>query len=202
MDEVHEHYGLKKRYRPSVTDQNLTSETCPATRMANGTTHYLLYRWCVDSGEPLCILEHDAEIVGELPEHKPDGVIQVSSHCERQLLNPQDWLGCRRGQRMRLYEPYRQIAWTDDEGVVPHPLNGTNGTSGYVIAPGAARKMIDYIHDSGIAFADRIRTARIGEGNLWLQKPQSVMAHHSQARSHRLAQRLSSISKGTNIRSA
>jgi hypothetical protein len=197
MDEVHKKYGLKKRYKISIRKNGLFGEKdfaghmeCPATLMANGTTHYLLYRECVEAGEPICILEHDAQIVGELPEAKADGVIQVSSHADRQLLDVAEWERCSRAQKMRHHEPERGLRWTDQNGVVPHPLSGTNGTSGYIIAPGAAQKMIDVVEEGGVAFADRIRSEYIGEGNLWLQKPQSVLAHHERAKSLRLARAL------------
>ena len=31
--------------------------------MANGTTHYLLYNWCVKHDEPICIVEHDSVFI-------------------------------------------------------------------------------------------------------------------------------------------
>jgi hypothetical protein len=185
MDAVHKRYRLKRRYQPSFEHAGLTRRTCPATRMANGTTHYILYRWCVETGWPLCIVEHDAEFVGEIPAARP-GVIQISSHIAGQMDQAHKWLESSRGKRMLIHEPERKAYWTDAVGVVRHPLSGTTGTSGYIISPEAAQAMVDYIHDSGIAFADRIRTAHIGEGNLWLQKPQSVTAHHNRAKSHQL----------------
>ena len=179
MDEIHEDLGLKRRHPKGAY---------PETRIANGTTHYLLYLECIQDNEPICILEHDAEVVGRLPEPR-EGVIQVSSHCDRQLLKKSDWAQCMRGQKMRKRDSGRDVVWSDEIGVVRHPLNGTNGTSGYIITPTAAEKMVAVVKAGGIAFADRIRTEYIGD-NLWLQKPQSVLAHHSQARSHRLIRSL------------
>ena len=91
MDAVHKRYKLKRRYRPTFKHAGLTKDTCPATRMANGTTHYLLYRWCIETGKPICIVEHDAEFVGEIPAAKP-GVIQISSHVAGQMDQARDWL--------------------------------------------------------------------------------------------------------------
>ena len=180
MCAVQSRFGLAQRYIP-VDGSVFDGKRCARTRMANGTTHYLLYREVLEAGEPICILEHDAEVVGKLPEPKP-GVIQVSSHADRQLTE-NEWRHCKRAQRMYEYER-REIQWTEETGVVRHPLNGTNGTSGYVICPQAAQKMVDYIHDTGVAFADRVRTEVIGD-NLWLQKPQSVLCFHDRCRSHR-----------------
>jgi hypothetical protein len=39
----------------------------------------------------------------------------------------------------------------------------------------AAQRMIDYINVEGIGFADRLREDHIGEGNIHLQVPQSVL---------------------------
>lgn len=188
MDKVHQRFNLKKRYQPSL-QATLTKTTCPATRIANGTTHYLLYRECVEAGEPLCIVEHDAEFVNEMPT-TIDGVIQISSHQPKQLLTKAEWAGSARGRRMRYYEPNREVFWTTGMGVVKHPLNGTNGTSGYIIDPKSALRMIEYIKDSGIAFGDRIRTEHIGEEKLWLQKPQSVLCYHNRIKSHEWARRV------------
>lgn len=189
MDEVHAKYNLKKKYKP-VMGATLTKITCPITRMANGTTHYLLYKWSVENNQPICIVEHDAEFVGKIPEAKLDGVIQISSHGDLQLNTPIQWEECGRGRKMKQHEPGREVYWTDENGVVKHPLSGTNGTSGYIIGPVAAQRMVDYIEHTGIAFADRIRTKVIGEDNLWLQKPQSVFCYHNRIKSHEWARRM------------
>lgn len=180
MAEVHTALGLRQRYKP-VAGGRFDGKVCPRTRMANGTTHYLLYLECIGRNEPICILEHDAEFVGELPEPRP-GVIQVSSHADRQLTK-REWSQCGRANKMRRYSG-REIDWVEGDGVVRHPLNGTNGTSGYIISPDAAAKMVDYIKATGIAFADRVRSSVIGD-NLWLQKPQSILCYHNRCRSHK-----------------
>lgn len=71
------------------------------------------------------------------------------------------------------------MGWDAKSGVISHPLSGTFGTSGYIIGPGAAMKMVEYVESDGIANADRIRAEHIGEGNLYLQVPQSVFCDHS-----------------------
>jgi len=161
--------GLKARYKVG-TSGALSGGYCPGTRMANGITHYKLYKECE---EPICILEHDAVFVGKLPEPKREGVIQVSSHLNVQLTE-ELCRGCVRAQKSRKYEKDFVYEWPSGEGVFRHPLAGTNGTSGYIIGPGAAKKMVDVIESGGVGFADRLRKEYIGKDNLWIQKPQSV----------------------------
>lgn len=176
-DRVHKELGLKQRYKPVTNTSTHTATECPAARMANGTTHYMLYLQCIEANQPICILEHDSYFVGNLPEPKAGGVIQVSSHRQGQCSEKQ-WQGCRRAQKMRTYQPDFEFIWPKEKGVVRHPLTGLNGTSGYIISPSAAEKMVAYIQESGIANADRVRTEWIGEGNLYLQVPQSINCDH------------------------
>jgi hypothetical protein len=188
MHVVHRHYGLKCKYEPvRGSNHNYEERTLPRTRIANGTTHYLLYKWSVYSDQALHILEHDAFFVGKPPPFvgKPppsiyDGVIQTSSHTVFQMTPDLLW-DSMRAQKQRKHEPEREYdrRWDRQSGVIPHPLSGTSGTSGYVIGPGAAARMVEYIESDGIANADRIRAAHIGEGNLYLQCPQSVFCSHN-----------------------
>ena len=193
MDKVHEKYNLVKRYKPHLSprvpkklipkewadiESHNTDVKCPASRMANGTTHYLLYRWAVENNKSICILEHDAVFVDKLPEPIQDGIIQVSSHKNGQATK-EDWYECTRAVKMRKYQPDAEFVYDDTPGVHKHPLTGTSGTSGYIVHPGAAKKMVDYIEASGIAFADRVREEHVGEGNIYLQVPQSIICDHS-----------------------
>ena len=178
LTEVHKKLGLKQKYTPLPNVERLTKTSCPATRMANGTTHYLLYMWCVKNNEPVCILEHDALFVGELPEPTVGGIIQISSHRNGQS-NKKHWLQCHRSNKTRKYQPNFKIEWDGSVGVIRHPLSGMNGTSGYIVHPAAAMNMIEYINSDGIAFADRVITELIGEGNLYLQVPQSIICDHA-----------------------
>lgn len=178
LDKVHKNLNLKRKYIPLPNTMQSTKTSCPAVRMANGTTHYILYKWCAKNNEPICILEHDAIFVGKLPEPKINGIIQVSSHQNKQS-NKEDWFNCHRANKTRKHEPDFKLVWDDMPGVIKHPLTGTNGTSGYIIHPVAAKKMVNYIDADGIAYADRVRTERIGEDNLYLQVPQSIICDHA-----------------------
>jgi hypothetical protein len=175
--------NLTLAYRPGRGSQ-LRDGMCPATRLANGLTHYKLYKWSVEQDEPICIMEHDSEIIGEIPSKaKYDGIIQISSHMSVQ------WTrliceNCGRANKMRKYQPDFKFVWPTHEGVVRHPLTGINGTSGYIIGPGAASKMAENVRQFGIKQADRLRTEYVGEDNLWLQIPQSVLCYHERIKSH------------------
>lgn len=177
LNKVHAELGLKQKYKPVPKTNQTTKTTCPAARMANGTTHYMLYRWSVENNKPICILEHDAVFVGEIPDAIENGVIQISSHRDGQSTRDH-WYRCNRANKMRKYQPDFEFTWDPRRGVIRHPLTGMNGTSGYIIHPGAAAKMVSYIQDDGIAYADRVRTEWIGEGNLYLQVPQSIICDH------------------------
>lgn len=178
MKKAQEELGIKSKYSPvagSATD--FVRRTAPRTRIANGTTHYKLYLECIELDEPIIIVEHDAYFVSEPPEvSDKNAIVQISSHNKDQL-TPALFKQCGRANKMKKYgkvmKPYRD--WSGEKGIIPHPLSGTNGTSGYVIGPGAARRMIEYIKQDGVGFADRLREDHIGEGNLYLQVPQSVL---------------------------
>lgn len=177
MDAIHEKYNLRKKYTPTTGTNTTSATTCPATRMANGTTHYLLYRWSLENKKSICIVEHDAVFVNMIPKAIENGIIQVSSHQDFQMTE-EIMADCNRARKMKKFQPDFEYKWDAYNGVIRHPLTGTNGTSGYIIHPGAAKKMVDYVEKDGIAYADRIRTEWIGEGNLYLQVPQSVLCHH------------------------
>lgn len=167
---------IKLRYTPHYkgVNTNFRKMSAPASRIANGITHYSLYKWSAENDEPITILEHDSYFVGQPADPIENGIIQVSSHTKKQL-NPESLYNCGRAKKMKKCEPNREYNWNwPSEGVITHPLSGLNGTSGYVVCPKAAKKMKEYIEATGVGFADRIRTEHLGEGNLYLQIPQSV----------------------------
>lgn len=154
------------------------NKTAPETRIANGITHYKLYKWSVDNNEAVCILEHDAIIIDKFPEPIYDGIIQISSHHKDQF-TPHTLAHCGRANKMKIYDPigYKDIniSWKNTKGIIPHPLKATNGTSGYIVGPKAASEMIEYIQREGVAFADRVRQEHFKTCKIYLQIPQSVL---------------------------
>lgn len=163
-----------------VTDYD--KRQCPIRRISNGLSHFLLYRKAVENNESICILEADAKVIGNLPEPIADGVIQISSHVADQMTGEALFFSGR-SRRFQLAEPQKYEIWAENydweccgnEGIIKHPLTGTNGTSGYIIGYKAAAKLVDYFSKDGIGFADRVREDHIGKGNLYLQVPQSVI---------------------------
>lgn len=170
---------INLKYRPVKSHKtDFVNKTAPCTRIANGITHYKLYKHAVKFDEAVMILEHDAYFIGNPPDPIDDGIIQIS--CTKNQWNPKSLYECSRANKMKKYEPNRVYDWNWDknDGVIVHPLSGMNATAGYIVGPKAAQKMIKYIKEEGIGFADRVRSAHIGEGNLYLQVPQSVMCDH------------------------
>jgi len=172
--------NVKLKYRPSsstVTD--FYKKLAPETRIANGITHFKLYEYSVKNNTPIAILEHDAYFVDNPPDPIDDGIIQIS--CTSAQWTTKTLYECSRANKMKKYEPKRNYDWNwnKKEGVIIHPLSGMNSTSGYIVGPKAASKMVEYLRSDGIGFADRVRSAHIGEGNLYLQNPQSVVCDHS-----------------------
>jgi len=173
-----EQLGVPLKYKPiRGRKTRFDKMEAPGTRIANGLTHYTLYKWSAENDKPICILEHDARIINRLPKPIYDGIIQVSSHWKTQI-TPKLMRQCGRAIKMRKFDPERHeqidMSWGNKKGIIKHPLSGTNGTSGYIIGPGAARKMVSYLEKDGVGFADRVREEHIGEGNLYLQVPQAV----------------------------
>ena len=156
--------------------------TCPDTRISNGLTHYLIYKWAYENNTSVCILEADATLIGKLPDPIDDGIIQISSH-KRNQFTVKSLYTSGRAKKMEQWAPKEYAVWSKQfdwdclkkEGIIKHPCTGTIGTSGYIVGPAAAKRLLDYFTSDGIGFADRVREDHIGKGNLYLQVPQSVV---------------------------
>jgi len=167
------------KYKPvSGQKTDFKNMTAPETRIANGITHYKLYKQCVDDDESICILEHDAVVINDFPEPIDNGIIQISSHHKKQF-TPDTLAHCGRANKMKIHDPegYKNInmSWNNTKGIISHPLKATNGTSGYIIGPKAANEMMKYIQSEGVAFADRVRQEHLKTSQIYLQVPQSVL---------------------------
>jgi len=193
LDEVAKENGTFLKYSASGCTQttNFKERKCPIRRISNGLTHYLIYKWAYENDTPVCILEADATLIGELPEPIHDGIIQVSSHkLDQMTVRSLFYSG--RSVKMRKWAPEKYEVWKEQfdwdclegaKGVIKHPCTGTIGTSGYIVGPAAAKRLLDYFGKDGIGFADRVREDHIGKGNLYLQVPQSVCVNrHGQYR--------------------
>ncbi len=176
VEEEAKNLNLNLKYNPIENNKtDFVKMTASSTRIANGITHYKLYLDAIKNDEAVCILEHDAFFIDYPPDAIDDGIIQIS--CTDQQWTPETLYNCSRAKKMKIHEPNRKYDWNwnDTIGIIQHPLTGTNSTSGYIVGPKAAFKMVKYLKENGIGFADRVRTEHIGEGNLYLQNPQSVV---------------------------
>lgn len=179
IDSAVKDLNINLKYKPVKSHMtDFANKTAPCTRIANGITHFKLYRHAVKFDEAVMILEHDAYFIGQPPDPIDDGIIQIS--CTKNQWNSKNLYQCSRANKMKKYEPNRHYDhdWDKKTGIIKHPLSGMNATAGYIVGPKAAQKMVEYIERDGIGFADRVRSAHIGEGNLYLQVPQSVMCDH------------------------
>lgn len=168
--------GLKLKYEPTRSmTTDFKNMKAPEGRICNGVTHYKLYQQCIKLDKPIMILEHDAYFVGQPPDGIYEGVIQISSHNTYQM-SAFKMKTCTRANKMFKFQPdyHYDDHWDKNTGVFKHPLTGMNGTSGYIIGPGAAKTMVEYLQSDGVGFADRVRTQHIGENNLYIQYPFSV----------------------------
>jgi len=159
--------GLALRLQPHHHTATTTTH-CPAFRIANGLTHYQLYTECVAAGEPICIVEHDAVFLGPLPRPPSTGVLQVSSHRDGQTSDEWYQGATENGRHTPAGDPPDFTA----TGVIPHPFVKLVGTSGYIITPRAAAAMVAHIQAYGVAYADCVTAAIVGD--LWLANPQPV----------------------------
>jgi hypothetical protein len=172
------------KYAPSEIENNTdyVKRLCPIKRISNGLTHYLLYCYAAKNKKSICILESDSLVIRDFPEPIINGVIQISSHKADQM-TAKALFNSGRSKKFKLAEPQKYKIWAenfnwkccDSNGIIKHPLTGTHGTSGYIIGYKAASKLVEYFSKDGIGFADRVREDHIGEGNLYLQVPQSVI---------------------------
>lgn len=166
LDSIHSEIGLKRKLKP-WKNRATTKTHCPAYRLANGTTHYLLYQKCLHLNEPICILEHDAIFVKEIPEYDINldcYVIQISSNRIGRSLG--------QGETVGKHSRFFIRDHPETPGIHLHPFNRLIGTSGYIISPKAASRMIHLIEKEGVANADRIFERHVGP--LFLFHPQPV----------------------------
>jgi len=160
---------LQFRLKPTFTNNKKTTKTtAPAWRIANGLTHFTLYQKAVELDKMILIMEHDIHCQKPLLDEYPDdGVTQITRHGARKPENQYNLDYFEKSAK----HGFREMAW--EKGIVRHPGLHTHGTSGYVISPLAASKMIEYIQNNGISNADIISEDIVD--NVYLQIPQPMV---------------------------
>lgn len=170
-------HDIPMKYLPSNNPKtDFNKRLAPYTRICNGITHYLLYRKCVDENVPYCIFEHDVELISKIPNSIDNGIIQIGTN--RRQLTSENIAKCSRAVKKKKYDSNfneEDIRNSFREGVIRHPLRSTNGTSGYIIDPLAAKEFLNYLNLDGVGFADRIREEHFSTSKIYLQVPQSAM---------------------------
>ncbi len=117
----------------------------PAKRIACALSHYMLWRECSDSGEPMVILEHDAIFLREI-----DFDISTTSF---QIIGLNDPRGATRlsqkfHEEVQKKRPdkFTPAPWIDD----PMVPQGIAGNSAYIITPEGADRMIALVNEHGL----------------------------------------------------
>lgn len=151
---VMEGNGLKWTW----ADNNTRNMICPITRLKQfpynavdlrakigcSMSHYLLWKLCVDSNEPLLILEHDAVFLRPLPDIDFKGICQINdpAHATRRGV----WWSNKMKQRGNgVFE--KTWVTTEKDRHIP---DGLAGNSAYLIKPWAAQELIDTFHRVGV----------------------------------------------------
>lgn len=118
--------------------------TNPLKRVACFLSHYVLWKKCVESDQPIIILEHDAIFVRPF---EPDAFMKAK--CDIISLN--DPRGATR-KALQFHEELQrnpqviQRVPTIDDLMIPQ---GLPGNSAYIIKPSGARKMMDLAKEFG-----------------------------------------------------
>ena len=166
VDEVESEYE-RRGIRWTWANGNRSRSVCPITglkqhpyrtkdvrmRMGCSLSHYQLWERCVQAGEPMLILEHDAVFDRPLLNHGWRGAAMVNNPLDA-APNGDRWL---------------QSIKAKGEGVHPKsPMNpddvpdGLSGGSAYVITPETARKAIETVARVGMWPNDAILCRQLG----------------------------------------
>ena len=165
--EVDRYHAIDKKISLSVLDgfglewtwanNNKTPSVCPITglkqkpyydanldsKVGCALSHFLLWKHCAITNEPILILEHDAVFIREFPSFDFKGICQIN--------DPKG--GGKNGRRLS-----EKLVKQNKHGVQPKTSNsndplvpdGLAGNSAYVIKPYAAQELIDKYHQLGV----------------------------------------------------
>jgi len=128
--------GLKKSAYKTVNPKN---------RIACALSHFYLWKKCLESQEPILVLEHDAIFIKTL---NPDYIIESKFD----IIGINNPLGATRKARLfheKIIQSNKSIIITPtiDEINIPQ---GLAGNSAYVIKPRGARNLIDAVYKYGL----------------------------------------------------
>lgn len=144
------HTGSEKDQKTGITKIGYGGRD-PKRRKACGMSHYMLWKHCAKTDEPLLIFEHDAIFNAKLNcQHLIDSLYEVIG-----LNNP---FGA-----TRLPNKYHDVVQKSIEEILPVPkidkenvAQGIAGNSAYMIKPVGAQKLLDLVQEHGMWNNDAI----------------------------------------------
>lgn len=131
----------------------------PLRRHACALSHFLLWKKCIDTNEPILILEHDAIFINKFdPQYVIDSDYQMIG-----INDPR--------RATRLDQKFHSIVEAAEEPIVPCPVidnmqvpQGIAGASAYVIKPKGAQDIIDAVYEHGLWPNDAIACQQLVPG--------------------------------------
>jgi GR25 family glycosyltransferase involved in LPS biosynthesis len=144
------HTGSKKDQKTGIMKVGYGGRD-PKRRKACGMSHYMLWKECAETNEPLLIFEHDAVFNCKL-----NYQYLLDSHY--QVIGLNDPHGA-----TRLPHKYHGIVQKSTEQILPvpkidkdHIAQGIAGNSAYMIKPAGAQKLLDLVQEHGMWNNDAI----------------------------------------------
>ncbi len=143
--------GLRWTWANDNTDETVCPITLLSQRPYYGAnlqakigcamSHYLLWQTCVELGEAILILEHDAVFIRELPAFEWDGICQIND--PRGSTKRGAWWSDRMASR-------GPGVFTKTHVLHDSVPDGLAGNSAYVIKPDAAERMVSLCQRIGV----------------------------------------------------
>ena len=126
-------------------------------------SHYLLWKKCVELGEPILILEDDVEFRAPVPPLRFKEIIHLGRPCLQQGVKALDAMA---NKHQEVYNPFSILL----------------GAFAYAITPLAARKLVDAAHKMVATPADTFMRAGMFDILFYLPHPITTKLKHSSIR--------------------
>ena len=144
------HTGSEKDQKTGITKTGYGGRD-PKRRKACGMSHYMLWKQCAETNEPMIVFEHDAVFNCKL-----NYQYLLDSHY--QVIGLNDPRGA-----TRLPNKYHEIVQKSTEEILPvpkidkeHIAQGIAGNSAYMIKSAGAQKLLDLVQEHGMWNNDAI----------------------------------------------
>jgi hypothetical protein len=154
------HTGSEKDQKTGITKVGYGGRD-PKRRRACGMSHYMLWKQCAETNEPLLVFEHDAIFSSKLN-------CQYLIDSSYEIIGLNDPFGA-----TRLPNKYHEIVQKSTEDILPAPkidkehiAQGIAGNSAYMIKPRGAQKLLDLVKEHGMWNNDAIMCQQLMPGML------------------------------------